>query len=204
MYLFIKRIFDILFSFILLIITFPFFLLIALLIKIEDPQGPVFYVTRRIGFSNKEFSVLKFRSMIVIKEKNNVKLNDNERMLKIGKIIRTFSFDELPQIINILKGEMSFIGPRPLPVVYLPYYTDVEIHRHDVKPGISGWAQINGRNLLTWEDKFKLDLYYVSNAGLILDTKIFFLTIKKIFIKPEVRTMGNDIIEKSLHEVRKK
>ena len=125
-------------------------------------------------------------------------------MLKIGKIIRTFSFDELPQIINILKGEMSFIGPRPLPVVYLPYYTDVEIHRHDVKPGISGWAQINGRNLLTWEDKFKLDLYYVSNAGLILDTKIFFLTIKKIFIKPEVRTMGNDIIEKSLHEVRKK
>lgn len=204
MYLFIKRIFDILFSFILLILTFPFFILIALLIKFEDPKGPVFHLTQRIGYLNKEFTLIKFRSMIIMKERNNIRLSDNERLLKTGKMIRKFSFDELPQMINIIKGDMSFIGPRPLPVVYLPYYTCEEAHRHDMKPGISGWAQINGRNFLSWDEKFKLDLYYITNACLLLDINIFFLTIKKIFVKPEVCTMGKDIIEKSLHEIRER
>ena len=143
MFFFLKRIFDILFSLILLICTLPILLITAVSIKLEDPKGPIFHKPKRVGFLNKEFVAFKFRSMTVSKEKNSVKLTDKERMLVIGKLIRKFSIDELPQLINILKGEMSFIGPRPLPIVYLLYYTKNELIRHSVKPGISGWAQIN-------------------------------------------------------------
>jgi|GEM_PF-864631 len=203
-YLFFKRIFDIVFAIILLTATLPFLIVIAILIKIEDPKGPVFFRQKRIGYKNKEFLFYKFRSMIVTQEKDGKNLSDSERMLKIGNLIRKFSFDELPQIINILKGEMSFIGPRALPSVYLPYYTEEELHRHDVKPGISGWAQVNGRSFLTWDEKFKLDLFYVENISLCLDFKIFFQTIFKIFIKNEVGVRGADVPDVSLHQIRVK
>jgi undecaprenyl phosphate N,N'-diacetylbacillosamine 1-phosphate transferase len=203
-YLIFKRIFDIIFAIILLTATLPFLIIIAILIKIEDSKGPVFFRQKRIGYKNNEFLLYKFRSMIVAQEKDGISLSDTERMLKTGNIIRKFSFDELPQIINILKGEMSFIGPRALPSVYLPYYTDEELHRHDVKPGISGWAQVNGRNFLTWDEKFKLDLSYVNNISFSLDFKIFFTTIFKIFKKNEVGVRGVDVPDVSLYQIREK
>ncbi|MDY0016217.1 MAG: sugar transferase [Candidatus Delongbacteria bacterium] len=203
-YLLFKRIFDIIFAIILLIATLPILLIIAILIKLEDPKGSVFFRQKRIGYKNKEFLLFKFRSMIIDQVKNGIELTDTERMLKIGTIIRKFSFDELPQIINILKGEMSLIGPRALPTVYLPYYTEKELHRHDVKPGISGWAQVNGRNFLTWDEKFKLDLYYVNNICFSLDFNIFFMTIFKIFIKKEVGVRGADVPDVSLYQIREK
>jgi undecaprenyl phosphate N,N'-diacetylbacillosamine 1-phosphate transferase len=174
------------------------------MIKLVDSKGPVFFRQKRVGRHNKIFEVFKFRSMIVQTEKNGIKLSDSERMLKIGKIIRKLSFDELPQIFNIMLGDMSFIGPRPLPVKYLEYYTEDELHRHDVRPGVSGWAQVNGRNNLAWDKKFELDLYYVKNISYLLDLKIFLLTIKKIFLRSDIGTRGVDIPDVSLHEIRQK
>ena len=174
----------------------------ALLIKLEDPKGPVLFRQDRGGKNNSLLKIYKFRTMIVDRERDGEKLSDSERMFKSGRIIRKLSIDELPQIFNILKGEMSFIGPRPLSFKFLPYYTEEELHRHDVLPGISGWAQVNGRNNLSWEEKFVLDLYYVNNISLNLDTKIFFLTIKKVFFKPEVGVLGKDINFKPIHLAR--
>ncbi|MBN2770559.1 MAG: sugar transferase [Spirochaetes bacterium] len=202
-YLILKRIFDIFFSLILLVFSSPFILISAILIKIEDPAGPVFFRQDRGGKNNTTFSVAKFRTMITERERNGQKLKDSERMLRIGKILRKLSLDELPQILNILKGEMSFIGPRPLSAKFLPYYTENELRRHDVTPGISGWAQINGRNYLSWEEKFKLDIYYVENISLSLDAKIFFLTIKKVFVNPEVGILGKDVVYPPIPLVRK-
>jgi undecaprenyl phosphate N,N'-diacetylbacillosamine 1-phosphate transferase len=204
MYIALKRMFDICFCVILLIFTLPLFIVIALVIKMEDPKGPVFFRQKRVGKHNKTFGVFKFRSMIVEIERNGINLTDSERMLRIGNIIRKLSFDELPQIFNIILGDMSFIGPRPLPVKYLEFYTEDELHRHDVRPGISGWAQVNGRNNLIWDKKFELDLYYVKNISFLLDLKIFFLTIKKIFLRSDIGTRGVDIPDVSLHEIRQK
>lgn len=192
-YLKIKNYFDFLFSLILLIITFPLFGLIAMSIKLEDPSGPVIFRQKRIGKNDTLFTLYKFRSMRTDRIINNTPLSDSERMLRTGRMIRKTSLDELPQLINILKGEMSFIGPRPLLEMYLPHYTEIEKKRHEVKPGISGWAQINGRNKLTWEEKFEMDVYYVQYLSFRLDSKIFFLTLKKVLV-------GSDVIE-SGHEV---
>lgn len=204
MYLFIKRSFDILFGLTLAFFTLPVMLLTAILIKLEDPEGPVFYKAKRIGMNNSIFNLYKFRSMIVRTEKDGIRLYDNDRMLKCGKYIRKFSLDELPQILNILKGEMSFIGPRPLPEKYFDYITDFELARHKVRPGISGLAQVKGRNFLSWDEKFKLDLYYVNNINFLIDAKIFVLTLKNIFIKQDVTVYSKDQIIKSLYDVRDK
>jgi undecaprenyl phosphate N,N'-diacetylbacillosamine 1-phosphate transferase len=198
----IKNLTDIFFAFIFCIITLPVMLICALMIKIEDPKGSVIYKAKRAGLNKKPFFVYKFRSMKVDTELNGRKLSDDERMLKSGYFFRKYSLDELPQFINILKGEMSFIGPRPLPVLYLPYYTDIEIHRHDVKPGISGLAQVNGRNFISWDDKLRFDVEYVNNLSFTLDFKILLLTFKKVFFKPEVGVRGVDYADKSLHEIR--
>ncbi len=200
---YIKRILDFILAVVLLIVLWPIMLLAAIAIKIEDPKGPVLFKQERVGKMNKSFKVYKFRSMIVEQEKNGIKLDDAERMLKVGNILRKSSVDELPQLFNIIRGEMSFIGPRPLPVIYLPYYTEEEIHRHDITPGISGWAQVNGRNYLSWEERFKYDLEYVNNISFLFDVKIFFMTIKKVFIKSDVGVRGVDFPDRSLHKIRK-
>jgi len=204
MYLYVKRSFDIIFGLLLTIFSFPVMLVTAILIKIEDPEGPILYKAKRIGMNNSMFNLYKFRSMIVQTEKDGVRLYDNDRMLKCGKYIRKFSIDELPQILNILKGEMSFIGPRPLPDKYLDYITDEELGRHKVRPGISGLAQVNGRNYLSWDDKFKYDLFYINSMNFKLDAKVFILTLKNIFVKHEVTVYSEDHAIKSLYDVRDK
>ncbi len=177
-------------------------LLAAIAIKIEDPKGPVLFKQRRPGKDAKIFTVYKFRTMRVETEKDGRPLSDMERITKVGAFLRKTSIDELPQLFNIIRGEMSFIGPRPLPTIYLPYYTAEEMHRHDVRPGISGWAQINGRNYLSWEKKFAYDLYYVNNLSFWLDLKIFFITIGKVFSRAGVGIRGVDFPDRSLHEIR--
>lgn len=200
---YIKRLLDFLFAILLLVIFSPVMLAAAIAIKIEDPCGPILFKQERAGKDNKIFTLYKFRTMIVKTEKNGVKLSDADRLLRVGNILRKLSIDELPQLLNIIKGEMSFIGPRPLPVIYLPYYTDEEIHRHNIRPGISGWAQVNGRNYLTWEEKFRYDLEYVNNVSFLFDVKIFLMTVKKVLTKSDIGVRGADFPDKSLHEIRK-
>lgn len=172
----VKRILSFLLALVLLI---PATLIIALCyiaIKLET-KGPAFFTQERPGYKGKVFRILKLRTMIVETKRDGVPLSDMERMTESGKVIRACSFDELPQIWNILKGEMSFIGPRPLLTQYLPLYTKEQMRRHDVRPGISGWAQVNGRNELSWEQKFERDVWYVDHVSFGLDLKIFGLTI---------------------------
>lgn len=178
-YLVIKRIFDFVFALILLIVLSPIMLLAAIAIKL-DSHGPVLFKQERPGKDEKIFTIYKFRTMKVETEKDGKPLSDFERMTKVGSLLRKTSIDELPQLINILKGEMSFIGPRPLLVEYLKYYTPEQRRRHEVMPGISGWAQVNGRNAISWEEKFKLDVWYVDNISLILDLKILLLTVLNV------------------------
>jgi len=177
---------DFIFACILLVVLSPLMMVFALLIKWEDPHGTIFFKQKRLGKDHKTFTLYKLRSMRMKNEKNSQLVTDEERMLNVGRIMRLTSIDELPQLINILKGEMSFIGPRPLFVEYLPYYTDREKQRHNVKPGISGWAQVNGRENVTWEQKFKLDLEYVDQYNLLFDLKITVLTIKKVINRSDI------------------
>lgn len=192
MYRFIfKPFLDFIFAAILLIILFPLILVSFIVIKLEDPSGPVLFKQKRIGKDSKEFRVFKLRSMKVrTHDKSGKELTDHERMLRFGGVFRKLSIDELPQLINILKGDMSFIGPRPLPIIYGPYYNENENRRHEIKPGISGWAQVNGRNSISWEDKFKLDVEYVERIGFVFDIKIAFLTVYKVFAKSDVVVRG--------------
>ncbi len=201
LYRFIKDFFDIIFSIFLLFLLLPIMAICAIAIKIEDSSGPVLFKQDRVGKGNKVFKVLKFRTMKVGRKRDSKELSDSERMLKTGFFLRKASFDELPQLFNIIKGDMSFIGPRPLPVIYLPYYNEHEILRHDVKPGISGWAQVNGRNNIKWEEKFAKDLEYIDRLSFSFDIKIFFLTILKVFQKSDVVIRGENSIM-DFHEYR--
>ncbi|MGB9975793.1 sugar transferase [Thermovenabulum sp.] len=177
---YIKRILDFIFAVILLIIASPIMLLAAIAIKIEDPKGPVLFTQKRPGKDAKIFTIYKFRTMKVETEKDGRKLTDFERMTKVGSFLRKASIDELPQLFNIIRGEMSFIGPRPLLVDYLKYYSKEQMRRHEVLPGISGWAQVNGRNAITWEEKFNYDIWYVDNLSFLVDLKILFMTIYNV------------------------
>jgi lipopolysaccharide/colanic/teichoic acid biosynthesis glycosyltransferase len=200
---YVKRILDFIFAIILLIILLPIMVIAAIAIKIEDPKEPVLFKQKRPGKDAKIFEVYKFRTMRVETVCDGKPLSDMERMTKIGSFLRKTSIDELPQLFNIIQGEMSFIGPRPLPVIYLPYYTEEEMHRHDIRPGISGWAQVNGRNYLSWDKKFEYDLEYVNNVNLMFDIKILFLTIQKVFARSDIGVRGVDFPDESLNEVRK-
>lgn len=176
-----KRVFDLMFAIILLILSIPFIFLGSIFIKL-DSFGPVFFKQTRIGYKCEKFKIYKLRTMrLETHDEEGRKLKDSERITKAGRLIRMLSIDELPQLLNILKGEMSFIGPRPLLVRYLPYYTKKEIRRHDVLPGITGLAQINGRSNIQWEERFDYDLEYVNNMSLILDIKILLKTVQKVF-----------------------
>lgn len=175
----VKRLLDITISLIALIFLLLLMLLIYLLVII-NLGSPAFFLQERVGKDNKIFKMIKFRTMKNSTDKNGNLLSDNERVTKFGSFLRSFSLDELPELINILKGDMSLVGPRALLVQYLGLYNDEQIRRHEVLPGLTGWAQINGRNSITWSEKFKLDVWYVDNWSLWLDIKIFFLTFWKV------------------------
>lgn len=177
--MFIKRSLDIIISVTALIILSPFMLVIYLLVRI-NLGWPVFFLQERVGKNNKIFKMIKFRTMKNSTDKDGNLLSDNERLTKFGSFLRSFSIDELPELINVLRGDMSLVGPRALLVQYLEHYNSEQIRRHDVLPGLTGWAQINGRNSITWCEKFKLDVWYVDNWSLWLDIKIFFLTFWKV------------------------
>lgn len=177
--MFVKRLLDITISLIALIFLLPLMSLIYLLVII-NLGSPAFFLQERVGKDNKIFKMIKFRTMKNSTDKNGNLLSDNERVTKFGSFLRSFSLDELPELINILKGDMSLVGPRALLVQYLGLYNDEQIRRHEVLPGLTGWAQINGRNSITWSEKFKLDVWYVDNWSLWLDIKIFFLTFWKV------------------------
>lgn len=175
----IKRMFDILISSVLLFFLWPILVIIYILVKI-NLGGPVFFLQERIGKDNKTFKIIKFRTMKDAKDKEGNDLPDFERVTKLGSFLRTTSLDELPELINVIKGEMSLVGPRPLLTQYLSVYNEEQIRRHEVLPGVTGWAQVNGRNLLTWNEKFNLDVWYVDNRSFLLDLKILFLTVYKV------------------------
>lgn len=170
-------------------------LIVALLIRIKL-GSPVLFKQRRPGKNGKIFEIYKFRTMTDARDKDGNLLPDNERLTDFGKLIRSTSIDELPEIINIFKGDMSIIGPRPLLEEYLPLYNEEQAHRHDVRPGLTGWAQINGRNTISWEDKFRYDVEYVRNISFMFDLKIFFLTIKKVFVREGINASAEVTMEK--------
>ena len=176
---FFKRFIDITLSLFFLIIISPLFIIIAILLFILNHESP-FYFQNRPGKDGTIFSIIKFKTMNDKYDIFGKILPDMHRVTPIGKFIRGFSFDEFPQLINVLKGDMSLIGPRPLLINYLPLYNSRQARRHEVKPGMTGWAQINGRNTLSWEDRFELDVWYVDNISFLLDLRIFFITIFKV------------------------
>ena len=186
---YIKRFLDIIISLVALIILSPVILIVAILVRVKL-GSPVIFKQERPGKDEKIFKLYKFRSMSDKKDENGKLLPDSERLTKFGKVLRATSLDELPELINILKGEMSLIGPRPLAVSYLPYYNKKEKHRHDVRPGLTGLAQINGRNALNWEERFEYDIEYVNNITFINDIKILFKTVYKVFKRDGVVTRG--------------
>lgn len=190
----IKRLCDVIVALGGIIILSPILLVCMILIKCKL-GSPIFFKQRRIGKNNKEFEMIKFRTMKDSVDKDGNLLPDKERMTKLGMILRSLSIDELPEFINILKGEMSLIGPRPLLVEYLPLYNDKQIKRHDVTPGLTGWAQVNGRNSLSWCEKFELDVWYVENWSLYLDVRIFFLTFYKVFKREGISQEGQATME---------
>ena len=175
----VKRIMDIALSSIGLILLSPVFLIVGILIRLKL-GSPIFFTQDRVGKENKVFKIIKFRTMKDVRDINGNLIPESERRTSFGNKLRDLSIDEIPELINILKGDMSLVGPRPLLVDYLQYYSDEQIKRHNVLPGLTGWAQINGRNSITWEEKFKLDLWYVNNYSLKLDIKILFMTIYKV------------------------
>ena len=185
-YLPFKRLFDILFGIIGVILTIPFILVIKISYILNKDYSSIFFTHKRIGKNGKEFKMYKFRTMRDTKDSSGNLLSDDERLTKFGKILRSTSLDELPEFFNILRGEMSLIGPRPLLPEYLPLYSGEQIKRHNVLPGLTGWAQINGRNSISWTEKFKLDVWYVENWSLKLDLKIFFLTIVKVIKQEDI------------------
>lgn len=191
---YIKRALDIILAVILAVPALVIVGICYIAIKIESP-GPAFFVQERPGLKGRIFKVYKLRTMRVETEKDGRRLSDMERMTKSGRIIRKLSFDELPQILNILKGEMSFIGNRPLLVKYLDFYSDEQMRRHDVRPGISGWAQVNGRNEISWEQKFSLDVWYVDNVSFGVDVKILFLTIKNVLTHKGINAAENETMQ---------
>ena len=186
---FVKRLIDIFCSGLALIVLSPILLITAILVRVKL-GSPVIFKQKRPGLHEKIFSLYKFRSMTDAKDKDGKLLPDEDRLPPFGRKLRATSLDELPELWNIFKGDMTIVGPRPLLVEYLPYYTDEEAHRHDVRPGLTGWAQVNGRNITVWDERLKQDLYYVKNCSFLLDVKILFMTVMKVVKKSDI-IIGN-------------
>lgn len=180
--LFFKRVIDFSAAFTGLLLISPIFIVVTIILYMQN-NGKPFFCQERPGKAAKPFFIIKFKSMTDAKGADGKLLPDNERITAAGSFIRKTSLDELPQLINVLKGDMSLIGPRPLLFKYIPLYNETQMRRHEVRPGITGWAQVNGRNSISWTDKFSHDIYYIDNLSLLLDIKILFLTAKKVLVR---------------------
>ena len=190
-----KRLIDFIGASAILLILSPMILFVAMLSRVYLGK-PVFFIQKRPGRGGKPFDLLKFRTTTNAVDTKGQPLPDSERLTRYGKLLRSTSLDELPGLWNVIKGEMSLVGPRPLLMEYLPLYTSKQAHRHDVRPGITGWAQVNGRNALSWEEKFEADLWYVDNQSLVLDFKIIAMTVIKVFKRDGVNADGEATMPK--------
>jgi len=197
-----KRLFDILLALLLIVLFLPFYIVVSLLILLKMGR-PILFRQQRPGYKEKIFGIYKFRTMTNDVDENGELLPDEKRLVGVGKFIRSTSLDELPQIFNVLKGDMSFVGPRPLLIEYLPLYNEEQKKRHNVKPGITGWAQVNGRNAISWEQKFAYDVWYVEHQSFLLDMKILWMTFLKVLKRSDISSDTSATMEKfkgSKHE----
>jgi len=192
---FFKRVIDFVLILGVLVVLWPLLLLIAFWLHFANKGAGAFFLQDRPGKKGKIFKVIKFKTMTDERDTDGNLLPDEKRLTKVGKFIRSTSIDELPQLINVLKGDMALIGPRPLLVQYLPLYSKEQTRRHEVRPGITGWAQVNGRNAISWTKKFELDVWYVDHCSFRLDVKILFLTIKKVFVREGISQKGQATME---------
>ena len=190
-----KRLFDFLISACVLLIIWPILVLITAFLHFANHGAGAFFTQARPGKNGKIFKVIKFKTMTDERDVNGNLLPDAQRLTKIGKFIRSTSLDELPQLINVLKGDMALIGPRPLLPEYLPLYSKEQARRHEVRPGITGWAQVHGRNAISWQEKFKLDVWYVDHCSLAVDLKIIWLTIKKVIVREGISSSTSETME---------
>ncbi|MCL4294658.1 MAG: sugar transferase [Anaerolineae bacterium] len=190
-----KRLIDLVLVILAILLLWPVLALIALLIYL-DLGGPILFCQLRPGLNGQPFALYKFRTMKAARDSQGNLLPDGQRLTAFGRFLRSTSLDELPELFNILKGDMSLVGPRPLLIEYLEQYTPQQQRRHEVKPGLTGWAQVNGRNAITWERRFRLDVWYVDNVSLRLDLQIILLTIEKILTRAGISQPGHDTIEK--------
>lgn len=191
----IKLIFDKTLALFLIIFFSPIYIMVSFLIY-KKMGSPILFRQKRPGYKEQVFGIYKFRTMTNEKDKNGNLLPDEQRLIGIGKFIRSTSLDELPQLFNVLKGEMSFVGPRPLLIEYLDLYNNKQKKRHDVKPGITGWAQVNGRNAISWEQKFEYDVWYVENQSFLLDMKILWMTFLKVVKRSDISSDTSATMEK--------
>lgn len=192
---YVKRMFDIIVAITLLVISLIPILLISVMIRIRM-GSPIIFKQTRPGLHGKPFSIYKFRTMTNETDSKGNLLPNEKRITMLGKLLRKLSIDELPQLFNVLKGEISLVGPRPLLMEYLPLYNDKQARRHHVRPGITGWAQVNGRNNISWEDRFSLDVWYVENQSFLLDVKILFLTLVKVFKRENINPDDKEFIDR--------
>jgi len=192
---FTKKIFDLFLIFLSLPLTFPIYLLLVLIVFTQF-RFPILFKQSRPGLNGKVFNIYKFRTMTLKCDKDRILLPDELRLTKFGKFLRSTSLDELPSLWNVLKGEMSLVGPRPLLVEYLPLYSSKQARRHEIKPGITGWAQVNGRNAISWDEKFDLDVWYVDNQDIWLDVKILYLTVKKVIARDGINQNSHVTMDK--------
>ena len=191
---FFKRVLDFSAGAVGFLLISPIFIMVTIGLFFANDGKPFFFQTRP-GKNERLFNIIKFKTMTDKKDKNGNLLPDSERLTPIGSFVRKTSLDEIPQLLNVIKGDMSLIGPRPLLVQYLPLYNRIQKHRHDVRPGITGWAQVNGRNAISWEQKFEYDVWYVNNISFLLDIKILFKTVKKVFISEGISAEGEATME---------
>ena len=192
---FFKRLIDFIIVFCVLVVIWPILLIITLWLHFANKGAGAFFAQERPGKGGKVFKVIKFKTMTDERDADGNLLPDADRLTNVGRFVRSTSIDELPQLINVLKGDMALIGPRPLLVQYLPLYSKEQARRHDVRPGITGWAQANGRNAISWTKKFELDVWYVDHCSFWLDVKIIFLTIKKVFVREGISQEGQATME---------
>lgn len=190
-----KRLLDFLFALLALLVLWPVLLLIAIGLRVANKGAGAFFTQVRPGKGSRLFRIIKFKTMTDERDGQGNLLPDAERLTKVGRLVRSLSIDELPQLLNVLKGDMALVGPRPLLPQYLPLYSKEQARRHDVRPGITGWAQVNGRNAISWTKKLELDVWYVDHCSFWLDMKILFLTVKKVFVREGISQEGQATME---------
>ncbi|MBQ5831800.1 MAG: sugar transferase [Alistipes sp.] len=192
---FFKRFFDIIISFTALVCLSPILVVVTIWLHFANKGAGAFFLQERPGKNAKIFKIIKYKTMTDERDANGHLLPDAERLTKVGRFVRSTSIDELPQLINVLKGDMSLIGPRPLLIEYLPLYSATQARRHEVRPGITGWAQVNGRNAISWQKRFELDVWYVDNLSLLTDIKIILITIKKVLYRSNISSSTSATME---------